>query len=180
MKPELVDPIEWEKIGKHIDEEFGKGITKKLLGDLVPVVMANEKVRSFYLIPMKWVAILEEGFEGFDVRLLGLWLGDISSDKLQLSLPIQERLAPLTENILVVTKQAAQVFTYGKSVIREGVVHLKTSLKRKQRVIVQDREGNVLGLAMLVVDAFMRHQIGKDRLVARNLIDVGWYLRRMG
>ena len=180
MKPELVDPIEWEIVAKHIDKEFGEGITKKLLGDLVPVVMAKEKVRSFYLIPMKWVAILEEGFGRFEVRLLGLWLGDISSDKLQLSLPIQEKLAKLTENILVVTKQAAQVFTYGKSILREGVVHLKESLKRKQRVIVQDREGNVLGLAMLVVDARMRHHVGRERLVARNLIDIGWYLRRMG
>jgi len=129
---------------------------------------------------MNWIPILEEGFVKFDVRLLGTWLGDISHDKLQLSLPILEKLATLTENIMVVSKQGAQVFTYGKSILKEGVVYLKSSLKRKQRVVVKDRAGNVLGLAMLVVDAFMRHQIGKEKLVARNLVDIGWYLRRMG
>lgn len=180
MKPELVDPIDWENIAKQIDKEFGLGTTRALTGDRIPVVMDHGKARSYYLIPMKWIPVIEEGFDDFDVRLLGIWLGDISHDKLQLSLPILERLASLTENILVVSKQGAQVFTYGKSILKEGVVHLKPSLKRKQRVIVKDREGNVLGLAVLVVDAFMRHQIGKEKLVARNLIDIGWYLRRMG
>ena len=180
MIPELVDPIEWETLGKQLDKEFGEGITKALLGDRVPVVIDHGKAKSFYLIPSKWVSILEEDMEDFDIRLLGLWLGDKSHDKMQLSLPILERLADLTENILIATPQSAQVFTYGKSILKEGVVRLKPSLKRKQRVIVKDQEGNVLGLAMLVIDAFMRTKIGKEKLVARNLIDIGWYLRRMG
>jgi len=62
MKPELVDPIEWEIIAKHIDKEFGAGITKALRGYLVPVVMDHGKAKSYYLVPMNWIPILEEGF----------------------------------------------------------------------------------------------------------------------
>ncbi|MHA1905975.1 MAG: PUA domain-containing protein [Candidatus Thorarchaeota archaeon] len=179
MDPELVDPIVWEIIVKKIDSDFGSGTTKALLGNLVPVVMEHKETKSFYLIPPAWAESVREGFTNFDVRLLGIWLGDLSKGRMRVSLPILEQLSNLTENILIVTKHGAELFTYGRAILKEGVVSLKPSLKRGDRVIVKDQQGHVLGLAMLVVDGFMRTMIGKEKLVAKNLVDMGWYIRRM-
>lgn len=179
MNPEFVDPIEWESIVKKVDSDFGVGTMKALVRGLIPVVMDHNNIRSFYLIPIDWAESVREGFPNFDIRLLGLWLGDLSKGRLRLSLPILEQLSKQTENILVVSTHGAELFTYGRSILKEGVVSLKPSLKRGQRVIVKDQEGNVLGLAMLVVDGFMRTRIGKEKLVAKNLVDIGWFIRRM-
>ncbi len=179
MDPELVDPIVWKSIVKNIDRGFGEGTMKALLGKLIPVVMEHNETKSFYLVPSAWAEIVREGFTNFDIRLLGTWLGDLSRDKLRLSLPILEQISNLTENFMIVSKHGAELFTYGRSILKEGVVSLKPSLKRGQRVIVKDQKGNVLGLALLAVDGFMRTRIGKEKLVAKNLVDIGWYIRRM-
>ncbi|MHA2425654.1 MAG: PUA domain-containing protein [Candidatus Thorarchaeota archaeon] len=179
MDPELVDPIMWESIVKKIDSDFGSGTTRALMGNLIPVVMEHKDTKSFYLVPPEWAESVREGFTNFDIRLLGVWLGDLSKGRMRLSLPILEQLSKLTENIMIVSKHGAELFTYGRSILKEGVVSLKPSLKRGERVIVKDQQGNVLGLAMLVVDGFMRTRIGKEKLVAKNLVDIGWYIRRM-
>lgn len=179
MNPELVDPVEWESIVKKIDSDFGEGITKSLLGNLVPVVIEHSFTRSFYLVSSNWVESVREGYTGFDIRLAGIWLGDLSKGNFRISLPILEQLSHHTENIMIVSKHGAELFTYGRSILKEGVVSLKPSLKRGQRVIVKDQDGNALGLAMLTVDGFMRTRIGKEKLIAKNLVDIGWYIRRM-
>ncbi len=179
MDPELVDPVVWKAMEKHIDRGFGKGTMKALLGKLIPVVMEHKDTKSFYLVPPSWAEIVREGFTNYDIRLLGTWLGDFSHNKMKLSLPILEQIANITDNIMIVSKHGAELFTYGRSILKEGVVSLKPSLKRGQRVIVKDKQGNVLGLAMLAVDGFMRTMIGREKLVAKNLVDIGWYIRRM-
>ncbi len=179
MDPELVDPIVLESVIKKVDSYFGKGTMKAIRGKLIPVVMEHKETKSFYLVPSSWAETVREGFTKFDVRLLGIWLGDLSEGRIRLSLPILEQLSNLTENVMIVSKHGAELFTYGRSILKEGVVSLKPSLKRGTRVIVKDQQGNVLGLAMLAVDGFMRTLIGREKLVAKNLVDIGWYLRRM-
>ncbi len=180
MKPEFIDPVLWGTVMKQIDSDFGEGITNKILGDLAPAVLDHGNTTSMYLVPHDWMSMVDENFDEFEVRYMGIWLGDLVNDKLRLSLPILERLSEFTDNVLVVTKRSAEAFTYGRSVIREGVVSLKAELERGQRVIVKDQAGHVLGLAMLSVDERLIDRLPKEKLVAKNLVDIGWYIRRLG
>ncbi len=180
MKPELVEPGFWQRIQGMIDADFGEGATRKIMGDLVPVVIPTKKTQSLYLVPGKWVAALLNGFQDFEVAYLGLWLGDFADDRFRPSLPILEKLSELTDRILVVHQKAAEAFTYGRSILREGVASLSPSLKRGQRVIVKDREGHVIGLAALSVDGQTYTKLAREKLVAKNLVDIGWYVRKMG
>ena len=43
----LVDPIEWTALIEQIDDEFGEGVTKRLLGDRVPVVLSQGRTKTF-------------------------------------------------------------------------------------------------------------------------------------
>ncbi len=144
------------------------------------MIIGDGKHQSLYLVPYDWMSMVEENFGEFDIKYMGLWLGELIDDKLRLSLPILEHIAPLTESILVVTNRSAEAFTYGRSVIKAGVASLDPSLERGQKVIVKDKQGNILGIAMLSIDASLLERIANEKLVAKNLVDIGWYLRRLG
>lgn len=180
MKVEFIDPVQWQGVQNQIDTDFGEGITQRMLENLAPAILEHGKTKSLYLVPFDWMSLVNQDFNDFEIRYLGLWLGDLVNNQLRLSLPILERLSALTENILIVNKRSAEAFTYGRSVLKEGVIDLNSSLERGQRVIVKDQEGHILGLASLSVDGRLVQRLANVKLVAKNLVDVGWYLRRLG
>jgi hypothetical protein len=133
MKPELLDPIEWESIIKAIDGEFGQGITKKLLGKLTPMALVDGNWRNIYLIPTSWMNMLfEEAPSGFDYHLAGKQLGVMTKDRFRLSLQILPDLAQMTTKILTVSRQGAESFTYGRSILKESVVYLDFNLLKSE------------------------------------------------
>ena len=180
MKIELVDPVDWTSIIEQIDIEFGTGVTKRILGDLVPVVMSKGTTRIFYAIPTEWMTTIIENSEVLDVQFIGKELGSIDKGRFRLSLQIIRELAGLTESFIIVSRQGAEAFTYGRSIIRQSVVELNSSLARGQRVLVLNENRECLGIAALSVDASKLKRLGADRLVAKNLVDVGWFIRRLG
>ena len=171
MKPELLDPIEWESITQVIDIEFGKEVTKKLLGNKTPIVIMKESQRNIYLIPLSWMnMLLDESPEDFEYHLIGKQLGVVSKERFRLSLQILQELAGLTNRRLVVSKKAAEAFTYGRSILKESVIRFDENLKRRQRVLVMNEDSECLGIAAL----------SGDKLVGKNLVDIGWFIRRLG
>ena len=85
-----------------------------------------------------------------------------------------------TESFIIVSRQGAEAFTYGRSILRESVLELNTSIVRGQRVLVLNEDKECLGIAALSVDAAKLNRLGADRLVAKNLVDIGWFIRRLG
>jgi ribosome biogenesis protein Nip4 len=180
MKPVLVDMIEWEHIAHQLDGDFGEGVTRALMGDAIPVSIDRGNEKSLYLIPREWVSIIEKLDDNIDVKSLGFWVGNLSGGYLKLSLPAVEVVLPHTLNVLMVAKQAAESFTYGRSILKESVLYMDESLQRGQPVIVVNEANQSLGLASLTVDARMVNKLGKEKLVAKNIIDIGWFVRKMG
>ncbi len=177
MKPELVDPVEWNELTDQLDEEFGEGVSKALLGERAPVTISRGDIKSFYLVPMEWIANLEEERKGFEIHSLGIRMGDLTKERFRLSLQILGPLAELTDRVLVVSRQGAESFTYSRSILKESVIKLDAHLKRGQRVIVLNKDGEVLGLAALSVDGNKLKRLARNRLVGKNLVDIGAYLR---
>lgn len=179
MKPEHVDLIQWDTVKNQIDSDFGAGVTKRILGTLTPVSLPRGKGISFYLIPPNWLQILDRDFKSFTPLSLGLWLGDLVEGKFKLSLPALERVQEYTSNRLIVSRHGAESFTYGRSILKESVIKIEPSLLRGQRVLILNESSECLGLAALSVDAYKIGRLAKDRLVAKNLVDIGWYIRRL-
>ncbi|MHA2384419.1 MAG: hypothetical protein ACXACT_17740 [Candidatus Thorarchaeota archaeon] len=99
----LVDPIEWTSMIEQIDDEFGEGVTKGLLGDRVPVVLSSGRTKTFFLIPTEWMShATEEEGERLDIQFIGKELGSIAKGRLRLSLQIlnelKERVCCRTES----------------------------------------------------------------------------------
>jgi ribosome biogenesis protein Nip4 len=184
LKPELVDPIEWSEIIERIDNEFGSGVTKSILGKKAPIVLVKDDLKIYYLIQPGWMERVfgyeEEDFDLFDLRLMGVQLGQMSKVRFILSLQILPILKEHTQNIIIVSSRGAEAFTYGKSILKESVVKLPRHLKRGQRVIVVNEDGECLGIGALSMDAIRVNRLSPDKLVAKNLADIGWYIRRLG
>jgi ribosome biogenesis protein Nip4 len=181
MRPQLLDPIEWATIIQSIDTEFGEGISKALLGNLTPVAMIERDIRTIYLIPKTWMSIiLEEIPAGFDFYLVGKQLGVLAKERFRLSLQIIPELVKLTTKVLIVSKRGAEAFTYGRSILKESIIWYDSELKRGQRVLVVNEDQDCLGIAALSVDAVRIDQLSRDSLVGKNLVDIGWFIRRLG
>jgi ribosome biogenesis protein Nip4 len=180
MKMELVDPVDWGSIVEQIDIEFGAGVTKNLLGNRVPVTMSRGSTKIFYVIPTEWMSRLIDTEETLDIQFIGKELGSIDKGRFRLSLHILDELTELTESFIIVSKRGAEAFTYGRSIIAESVLELNASLVRGQRVLVLNENQECLGIAALSVDASKINRLGADRLVAKNLVDIGWFIRRLG
>ncbi|MFW9974382.1 MAG: hypothetical protein ACFFDQ_03800 [Candidatus Thorarchaeota archaeon] len=180
MKIELVNPFVWESIIAQIDNEFGAGVTKSLLGNRAPILVSKENSQIFYAIPTEWVSRLMETAESLDIQFMGKELGSFDKGKFRLGLQILAELAERTSSFIIVSKQGAEAFTYGRSIIKESVLELDPSLMRGQRVLVLNETKECLGIASLSVDGSKLTRLGADRLVAKNLVDIGWFIRRLG
>ncbi len=176
MTAELVDPTDWADVTKQIDGEFGDGITKSLLGERVPISMKRGETRSFYLVPMEWINRIGD-YEQYEIQSMGERLGDLVRGRFRFSLQILGSLVNLTDRVIVVSGKGAEAFTYGRSILKESLVELDSRLKRGQRVLVLNKNRECIGLAALSVDGSKLNRLAREKLVAKNLVDIGAYVR---
>ena len=181
MKPQMLDTIEWESITRSIDTEYGDGMSKKLMGARTPMALVDRDLRTIYLIPTAWMEhLLAETPAGFDYYLAGKQLGVVAKDGFRLSLQIIPELVKLTTKVLIVSSRGAEAFTYGRSILKGTIVSYDPNLKRGQRVLIVNQEHDCLGIASLSVDATRIEYLSQDSLVGKNLVDIGWFIRRLG
>ena len=130
---------------------------------------------------MTWVKIiLDESQEAYDYYLIGKRLGTMSNNRFRLSLQVLPELVKLTTRVLIVSRKASEAFTYGRSILKESVLWIEEDLKRGQRVLVLNEDNECLGIAALSIDSVKINRLSKDKLVGKNLVDIGWFIRRLG
>lgn len=180
MRIALAEPDEWNPVVHQIDADFGQGVAEKLQADRVPVILTMGGGLSFYLVPREWLDRIMVESESFDPQMLGLWLGDVKRGEFKLALPILHHILPLTDKRIVVSRHAAEAFTYGRSILKESVLKIDPTLQKGQQVLVLNTDDECMGLAALSVDTGRLHSLSAHELVAKNVMDIGWYLRRFG
>jgi ribosome biogenesis protein Nip4 len=180
LKVSLADAGDWSRIVHQIDSSFGEGVAEKLCGSRVPVALRTNSAISFYLVPKEWLDKVLVDHEGFAPTMIGAWLGDIIRGEFRLALSILPHMTSLTDRRILISRHAAEAFTYGRSILKESVLKLERVLQRGQQVLVANADGECLGLAELSVDAARLHALSAHELVAKNMMDIGWYLRRFG
>lgn len=178
MIPELVESAELRLISSQIDTDLGQGVTRALLDDKVPVKIQKESQKTIYLISQSWLQYIKQLPSGYTYHTMGLQLGNLTEDKFKLSLAALEKLSGLTSNIVKVSEHGALLFTYGRSILKESIIELDSSLGKNSKVIVLDENSECLGLAELSVDASKVHKLRPEKLVAKNISDIGLYIRQ--
>ena len=178
MAFKLLDPVLWANIKSQVDGDFGIGVTKELVGDLVPISLEKESVMSIYLSSMDWIGIIEQGLGSYELYSLGSFFGEIAKGKFKLSVSVLNQIVPLTNSQIVISGKGAGPFTYGKSILKESVIEAREDLKKGQRIIVLNENHDCLGLATMTTDGYTVGKMRPDDLVAKNRADIGLYIRR--
>jgi ribosome biogenesis protein Nip4 len=178
MEFKVVEPVLWSSIKNQVDKDFGQGITQEIMGNFVPIILENGSIQSLYLCSMNWIDILEQGLGSYELYSIGLLFGEIVQGKLKLSIAILNKIASLTANFIIISGKGVGPFTYGKSILKESVKELGQDLKKGQRVIVLNDVCDCLGLAMMTVDEHRVSRLQSNDLVAKNLTDIGLYVRK--
>ncbi len=138
--------------------EFIKKFTEEDIGKIVKIH------KSYYLINEELSSVMEAIKE--DVQSAGVYLGEDEKP----SLALLQILASKTDKKIEVDEKGAFLFTCGRDLLGKAV--RKTKIK-KGLVLVQNFRGENLGYGKIIGD--LRE---KDKIVVKNMIDNGDFLRR--
>lgn len=142
----------------------------------------NTRFPLIFLVSYENSIILEEKLKNERVNSAGIYFGFIKKGEFYLSLEgaefffknniIQDR------NILRVNNKGEKAILYGNPVVKSMVAGISSDLKKNLVMLVVNELREVLALARSEID-FSNYKLLKQRdLVAINLTDKGYYLRR--
>lgn len=105
---------------------------------------------------------------------VGTYLGKTVEGKFLPSLELLRMIAEKKANRVVVDKRTEWLFICGRDVFRRGIVEVVGSSEKGNYVLVVNHRDECLGYGRAMHDLLQ----GKERVVIKNLLDVGDFLRR--
>jgi ribosome biogenesis protein Nip4 len=130
-----------------------------------------ERAHRFYLLNPALQKVAKGGF-----FYAGLYLGKVKDGVFFPSFNFLNMLVPVAANQVVLKRKAAWLFICGRDIFREGIVQARGGLCSGDYVLVMNEYGECLGYG--VVTGGLVGLEGK--VVVRNVLDVGDFLRREG
>lgn len=111
----------------------------------------------------------------------GLYFGFFKGGKLLISLEGAEFLYKkgifLKESILIVNDDAEKAILYGNKISKKMLLEFP-KISRKQLYIVLNSRNEVIALAKLLIDLTNLEKLKPTDIIAINLVDKGYYLRK--
>ena len=142
----------------------------------------NTSFPLIFLVSYKNSIILEENLKSERVSSAGIYFGFIKKGEFYLSLEgaefffknnrIQDR------NILRLNNKGEKAVLYGNPVVKSMVAGISSDLKKNIVMLVVNELREVLALARSEIDFSKYKLLKQGDLVAINLTDKGYYLRR--
>ena len=109
-----------------------------------------------------------------DFFYAGLYLGKVKNGVFFPSFNFLNMLVPVAANKVVLDRKAAWLFICGRDVFRKGIVKFMGSQRKGDFTLVLNEFGECLGFAMIGASV----EDPTDKVVLRNVLDVGDFLRR--
>jgi len=110
---------------------------------------------------------------------IGLGIGEIKSNKLLLSLSGGYFISAFTDKRAIINPEAEQLFLYMRDIYCKSIISIKEGLAKEDKVLVANTSNDYLGLGkiLLPISDFENPKKGDD-VAIKNIIDLGWYLRK--
>lgn len=174
--------------------EYWRINIRKVLGDKIFLVITKNGNKEVYAIPKEHDNILKK-LKRYNylqqLVYLGLFIGTIETrphkiifyPSLELGYTIY-RYAK--RNLVKVTRKGEQVFLYGRDIFASSILSILPPLIKKHYVIVVNTTNEYLGLGIALMSLKSTHELDKtklenqNRVIIKNFIDLGWYLRQGG
>ncbi len=154
-----------------------------LLSELGKIMVCKGIFSEVYIISNDLVEAIKIIFsKGYVPYSAGLYIGRIRRSRPQfvpsvnLLQLIYERLGP--RRALIVSEEGLKPFLYGNDILRKSVVKCYEPLNKDEVVGIVSNDGYVYGIGLSVVEGCKDlNALNELDLVAKNIFDVGWYLR---
>ncbi len=114
---------------------------------------------------------------------LGLHMGRLRKKKFLPSLELGYIVSTKTNTCVIVNEKGEENFLYGKDLLLESIIDIKSSIKPGQIVIVLNRENEYIGLGRAINKIIkIKGKVYSPQrgFIIENIIDLGWYLRKGG
>ncbi|MCW4010691.1 MAG: hypothetical protein NWF05_08735 [Candidatus Bathyarchaeota archaeon] len=130
-----------------------------------------EHAQRYYLLNPALRKIVKRNF-----YCAGMYLGKVKGGVFFPSFNLLNMLVPIAANKVILDRKAAWLFICGRDIFRKGIVQSMGSQRRGDCTLVLNEYGECLGFGMLAADL----GDASGRVVFRNVLDVGDFLRREG
>lgn len=155
----------------------------------LPITEINKLIKefSFTIAEGKWkeIQISNKEVSGilFEKKIspysIGANFGEIKDDKIELGLFGLQLIGKKSEKTVIITPEAEQAFLYRKDIYYDSIVDINEELKKDNKVIVKNKEGDILGIGKVSIESISEKAKKIGNVIAiRNLMDLGWYLRK--
>ncbi len=114
---------------------------------------------------------------------LGLHLGRFRKNRFTPSLELGYIASRRTNACVIVNAEGEKNFLYGKDLLLKSIIDIKSSIRRRQIIVLLNEDGEYIGLGEALSNITKKNnRISAKRagFVIKNIIDLGWYLRRGG
>ena len=140
-------------------------------------IVAEGRWRELFLTNQATLDILESS--QITPYSVGLGFGEFKKNELILSLGGASIISELTNKKAVVSHKGEQAFLFRRGILCRSVLSINDSLEINDRLIVANDKGDSLGIGRLVISReSIQNPENKKQTAIKNLMDLGWYLRK--
>ena len=142
----------------------------------------KNKFPLIYLVPYEISNFLEEKLKNENINTAGIYFGFIKKGIFHLSLEgaeffLNKNIIP-NQFILIVTNKGEKAILYGNPIIKKMVFNIPSDLQKKAILLVLNESRKLIALARSEINYSNYNLLNQEDLVAKNLIDKGYYLRK--
>ncbi|MHA1587042.1 MAG: NIP7 pre-PUA domain-containing protein [Candidatus Heimdallarchaeota archaeon] len=110
---------------------------------------------------------------------IGLGIGEIKNKNLLLTLSGGYFISPHTDKKAIITLEAEQLFLYMRDIYCKSVISIKEGLSKGDKVLVVNTSTDYLGLGKILLPiSDFGDPKKRDEVALKNIMDLGWYLRK--
>jgi len=165
-------------IQNAIDKLFGEKIAEKFIQNK-HLIIGEGKWKEIFLVSDKMITILEAMANKKQPYSLGMQIGELDKNKkFKLSLEAVFEIVKFTSHLIKLTAKGAQTILYGRNISFSQVDKIcYDDAKEGDYTILLDENGFPIGLGKILHD-LAKMQLIRFKICIKNIIDLGWYLRK--
>ncbi len=128
-----------------------------------------EKEQRYYLLNPRLRKLMRSDF-----FYIGLYLGKVKNGVFFPSFNLLNMLVDVAANKVVLDRKAAWLFICGRDIFRKGITNTYGAQQKGECTLIMNEFGECLGFGRITE----KLNIPENKVVIRNILDVGDFLRR--
>ncbi len=163
------------KVIKLLSRDLNDKVLSDLFKDGVLLVNSNKRVTISFVTNNVFNVFNKIKSKGIQPLFIGLPVCDTNDFKqARIALPFAKLINSNSIVKVIISLKAEQLFLYGRDIWSSSIIDVVGTPQRRGLVFVFNADNVFLGLAFALVDDLLSKG---DKVVLKNVIDIGYYLR---